>query len=77
MRRRQTDAATIAAFLRTRVYRPESLVWLEGYLVRVVPADVVMASRAMTLWNLDEDRLARAVAHFAPHVAMIDTRLSR
>ncbi|MEU9663576.1 DEAD/DEAH box helicase [Streptomyces chartreusis] len=25
------DAATIAAFLRTRVYRPESLGWLEGY----------------------------------------------
>ncbi|WP_329166862.1 Helicase associated domain protein (plasmid) [Streptomyces sp. NBC_01717] len=25
------DAATIAALLRTRVYRPESLVWLEGY----------------------------------------------
>ncbi|WP_411575257.1 Helicase associated domain protein [Streptomyces fradiae] len=25
------DAATIAAFLRTWVYRPESLVWLEGY----------------------------------------------
>jgi hypothetical protein len=25
------DASTIAAFLRTRVYRPESLVWLEGY----------------------------------------------
>jgi hypothetical protein len=25
------DAATIAAFLHTRVYRPESLVWLEGY----------------------------------------------
>ncbi len=25
------DAAAIAAFLRTRVYRPESLVWLEGY----------------------------------------------
>ncbi|MFD8174863.1 Helicase associated domain protein [Streptomyces sp. NPDC059709] len=25
------DAATIAAFLRTRVYRAESLVWLEGY----------------------------------------------
>ncbi|MER8073809.1 DEAD/DEAH box helicase family protein, partial [Streptomyces sp. NPDC094034] len=25
------DAATIAVFLRTRVYRPESLVWLEGY----------------------------------------------
>ncbi|WP_328543718.1 DEAD/DEAH box helicase [Streptomyces europaeiscabiei] len=25
------DAATIATFLRTRVYRPDSLVWLEGY----------------------------------------------
>jgi superfamily II DNA or RNA helicase len=25
------DPATIAAFLRTRIYRPESLVWLEGY----------------------------------------------
>ncbi|MEU8717933.1 Helicase associated domain protein [Streptomyces sp. NPDC048663] len=25
------DAGIIAAFLRTRVYRPESLVWLEGY----------------------------------------------
>lgn len=25
------DTATIAAFLRTRVYRPESLVWLEGF----------------------------------------------
>ncbi|MFJ9096850.1 Helicase associated domain protein [Streptomyces globisporus] len=25
------DADAIAAFLRTRVYRPESLVWLEGY----------------------------------------------
>jgi superfamily II DNA or RNA helicase len=25
------DPATIAAFLRTRVYRPESLVWLQGY----------------------------------------------
>nr|WP_168723254.1 DEAD/DEAH box helicase [Streptomyces sp. SAT1] len=29
------DAATIAAFLRTRVYRPESLVWLEGYQARL------------------------------------------
>ncbi len=25
------DTTTIAAFLRTRVYRPESLVWLQGY----------------------------------------------
>ncbi|MFE5796356.1 Helicase associated domain protein [Streptomyces sp. NPDC056503] len=25
------DPATVAAFLRTRVYRPDSLVWLEGY----------------------------------------------
>ncbi|MFD4247959.1 Helicase associated domain protein [Streptomyces sp. NPDC058525] len=29
------DSATIAAFLRTRVYRPESLVWLEGYQARL------------------------------------------
>ncbi|WP_381805291.1 Helicase associated domain protein, partial [Streptomyces niveus] len=29
------DASTIAAFLRTRVYRPESLVWLEGYQARL------------------------------------------
>ncbi|MEV8457760.1 Helicase associated domain protein [Streptomyces sp. NPDC052095] len=28
------DTATIAAFLRTRVYRPESLVWLQGYEAR-------------------------------------------
>ncbi len=28
------NAATIAAFLRTRVYRPESLVWLEGHQAR-------------------------------------------
>ncbi|OKI40109.1 hypothetical protein A6A29_40095 [Streptomyces sp. TSRI0281] len=25
------DPATIAAFLRARVFRPESLVWLDGY----------------------------------------------
>ncbi|WP_108990787.1 DEAD/DEAH box helicase [Streptomyces coelicoflavus] len=59
------DPATIAAFLRTRVYRPESLVWLEGYqaLVRwrkehaitglyVVPYDVeteVGATKAFPL----------------------------
>lgn len=29
------DAATIAAFLRARIYRPESLVWLEGYQARL------------------------------------------
>ncbi|MFD8489481.1 Helicase associated domain protein [Streptomyces sp. NPDC059712] len=59
------DPAAIAAFLRTRVYRPESLVWLEGYqaLVRwrkehaitglyVVPYDVeteVGATKAFPL----------------------------
>jgi superfamily II DNA or RNA helicase len=59
------DPATIAAFLRTRVYRPESLVWLEGYqaLIRwrkehaitglyVVPYDVeteVGATKAFPL----------------------------
>ncbi|MGW1374519.1 Helicase associated domain protein [Streptomyces sp. NPDC002446] len=35
-------AATIAAFLRTRVYRPESLVWLEGY-------------QALLRWRADND----------------------
>ncbi|WP_149553078.1 DEAD/DEAH box helicase [Streptomyces marokkonensis] len=36
------DAATIAAFLRTRVYRPESLVWLEGY-------------QALLRWRVDNE----------------------
>ncbi|MFH8476190.1 Helicase associated domain protein [Streptomyces sp. NPDC018000] len=36
------DAATIAAFLRTRVYRPESLVWLEGY-------------QALLLWRAENE----------------------
>ncbi|MYX32682.1 MULTISPECIES: DEAD/DEAH box helicase [unclassified Streptomyces] len=36
------DPATIAAFLRTRVYRPESLVWLEGY-------------QALRRWRQDND----------------------
>ncbi|MEU9671508.1 Helicase associated domain protein [Streptomyces bobili] len=36
------DPATIAAFLRTRVYRPESLVWLEGY-------------QALLRWRKDND----------------------
>ncbi|MEV8334437.1 Helicase associated domain protein [Streptomyces niveus] len=36
------DAATIAAFLRTRVYRPESLVWLEGY-------------QALTRWRAENE----------------------
>ncbi|MEU7297079.1 Helicase associated domain protein [Streptomyces exfoliatus] len=36
------DPATIAAFLRTRVYRPESLVWLEGY-------------QALLRWRRDND----------------------
>ncbi|MEV6503410.1 DEAD/DEAH box helicase [Streptomyces prunicolor] len=36
------DAATIAAFLRTRVYRPDSLVWLEGY-------------QALTRWRAENE----------------------
>ncbi|MFI6039242.1 hypothetical protein ACIBBD_34980 [Streptomyces sp. NPDC051315] len=38
------DPGTIAAFLRTRVYRPESLVWLEGY-------------QALLRWREDPARL--------------------
>ncbi|RSS58426.1 DEAD/DEAH box helicase [Streptomyces sp. WAC01280] len=43
------DAATIAAFLRTRVYRPESLVWLEGYqaLIRWRAENEIVGLRAV------------------------------
>lgn len=37
-----------------------------------VPAEVVKASRAVNGWRLDRDRLAAAVAHFAPDVEIID-----
>ncbi|MCH0538655.1 hypothetical protein I3F58_03580 [Streptomyces sp. MUM 203J] len=39
---------------------------LSGFLVPDVPPDVVMASRAVNGWRLDKDRLAAAVAAFAP-----------
>ncbi|MFD9004082.1 hypothetical protein ACFV0T_24480 [Streptomyces sp. NPDC059582] len=39
-----------------------------------VPADVAIASRAVTGWRLDQDRLATAVAHFAPDVPVRDHR---
>ncbi|GGU69208.1 hypothetical protein GCM10010274_66660 [Streptomyces lavendofoliae] len=72
------DTATIAAFLRTRVYRPESLVWLEGYqaLIRwrkeneitglyAVPYDVeVGATKAFPLgrWVHQQRKALRAGA---------------
>ena len=43
------------------------------YLVSV-PADVAIASRAVTGWRLDEDRLITAVAHFAPGIPVRDHR---
>ncbi|MET9471376.1 hypothetical protein [Streptomyces sp. NPDC002922] len=41
------------------------------YLVPV-PADVALASRAVTGWRLDKDRLVTAVAHFAPEIPVRD-----
>jgi len=41
------------------------------YLVPV-SADTVMASRAVTGWRLDKDRLAAAVGHFAPDIPIQD-----
>lgn len=37
-----------------------------------VPADVAMASRAVTGWHFDKDRLVAAVAHFAPDTPVQD-----
>ncbi|MEU3791303.1 hypothetical protein AB0F07_16065 [Streptomyces fructofermentans] len=39
-----------------------------------VPADTAIASRAMTGWRVDKDRLAAAVAHFAPGTPVHDDR---
>ncbi|MEV5158625.1 MULTISPECIES: hypothetical protein [unclassified Streptomyces] len=43
-----------------------------GALVPHVPADVTLASRAMTGWRLDRDRLTAAVARFAPGTPVVD-----
>lgn len=37
-----------------------------------VPPEVAMSSRAVNGWRLDRDRLAAAVAHFAPGVPVYD-----
>lgn len=37
-----------------------------------VPEQVVNDSRPISGWRLDEERLARAVAQFAPHVEIVD-----
>jgi hypothetical protein len=37
-----------------------------------VSGDTLLASRAVNLWRLDTDRMAAAVAHFAPGVRVID-----
>ncbi|WP_282780966.1 MULTISPECIES: hypothetical protein [unclassified Nocardia] len=41
-------------------------------LIPHVPPDVVAASRAISGWRLDEDRLIAALRHHAPHVRLID-----
>ena len=45
---------------------------LVGAVVPHVPADIVRSSRAVSGWNLDRDRLAAAVAHFAPDIEVVD-----
>ncbi len=42
------------------------------FLVPDLPADVLAASHAVSGWRLDRRGLARAVANFAPDVAVID-----
>ena len=37
-----------------------------------VPPEVAMSSRAVNGWRLDRDRLAAAVAHFAPGTPLLD-----
>ncbi|MEU5994831.1 hypothetical protein ABZ806_38135 [Spirillospora sp. NPDC047418] len=45
---------------------------LYGAVAGHVPAEVAKASRQVNGWRLDRDRLAAAVAHFAPDVEIID-----
>ncbi|MFA1544519.1 hypothetical protein [Actinomadura monticuli] len=45
---------------------------LYGAVAGHVPAEVAKASRQVNGWRLDRDRLAAAVAHFAPDVQIID-----
>ncbi|NEA28339.1 hypothetical protein [Actinomadura bangladeshensis] len=45
---------------------------LYGAVAGHVPAEVANASRQVNGWRLDRDRLAAAVAHFAPDVEIID-----
>jgi hypothetical protein len=37
-----------------------------------VSGDTLLASRAANLWRLDAERMAAAVAHFAPGVRVVD-----
>ncbi|NNH69805.1 hypothetical protein HLB23_07985 [Nocardia uniformis] len=41
-------------------------------LIPHVPPTVVAASRPISGWKLDRERLAAAVRHYAPHVAIVD-----
>ncbi|WP_280356406.1 hypothetical protein [Nocardia otitidiscaviarum] len=43
-----------------------------AYLIPHVPPDVIAASRAISGWRLDADRLTAALQHHAPHVRLID-----
>ncbi|WP_306359279.1 hypothetical protein [Nocardia sp. CC227C] len=41
-------------------------------LIPHIPPDVIAASRPISGWRLDEDRLAAAVRQHAPHVPIVD-----
>ncbi|MER5184398.1 hypothetical protein ABT009_39800 [Streptomyces sp. NPDC002896] len=46
---------------------------INSSLVEGVAADVMQSGRAVLCWKLDKERLAGAVAHFAPQVDLVDT----
>jgi hypothetical protein len=62
---RRPDAPPLAGQRAAAVGRVAASILTPG-----VPADVVMASRAVNGWRLDETRLAAAVHHFAPGVTI-------
>ncbi len=63
------DAATIAAFLCTRVHGPEALVWLEGYqaLLRWLREHGITGLHAVPYDGGDRDRRHQGVPEFDAH----------
>ncbi|MFF2847287.1 hypothetical protein ACFVT5_13220 [Streptomyces sp. NPDC058001] len=63
----RADAAPVPGATRSRIGRATVRA-----LVPHLPADVVAVSRPVSGWRLDRDRLAAAMAEFAPGVPMKD-----